>query len=257
MVTCKPPSHAKLDEWFNSPPARDVKRKSKSTTRTPHRSQQSTSSIMYAEGNNELCALRLMEYLWRCRLVKRFKCQPFDLGQLCGPPGHVVDLLVELFDGTVHVIQAKSKRFITPEVQAALDMEKEFLENQGFYFHVWTNRDRLGSPTNHSVNQIDRGFRFPADPSVLSLIEQRVREGASTLYPLLQEFGWDDLMSAAAYLKFHLNITKEIHENASVYQTLPVDFYAFLFTRRNESRSWWDSLTAATAAERHCGDPES
>lgn len=248
MVTCKPPSKAKLDEWFNSSPLRDVKRKSKSTTRTPHRSQQSTSGTMYAEGNNELCGLRLLEYLWRCRLVKRFKSQAFDLGELGGPSGHVIDLLVELWDGSVHVIQVKSQRFVTSEVQAVLDMEKEFLENRGFNFHVWTDRDRVGSPTNHSVNQMDRGFRFPADPSVLDLIGQRVREGALTLNPLLQEFGWDDVMSAAAYLKFHLNITKEIHENAPVYQTLPADYYAFLFKGRNESRSWWDSLTAATAA---------
>lgn len=248
MKNCKSPSQAKLDEWFNAPPLRDVKRKRKSTTRTPHRSQQCKSGTMYAEGNNELCGLRLLEYLWRCRLVKRFKSQAFDLGELGGPSGHVIDLLVELWDESVHVIQVKSKRFITPEVQSVLDIEKEFLEPRGFNFHVWTNRDRVGSPTNHSINQMDRGFRFPAEASVLDLIGQRVREGASTLHPLLQEFGWDDVMSAAAHLKFHINITKEIHENAPVYQNLPTDYYSFLFKGGHESRSWWDSLSPARAA---------
>ena len=237
------PSKAWLDAAFGSPPARDVKRKSKSTTRTPHRSQQGGGSAIYAEGNNELCCLRLLEHLWRCRLVKRFKSQAFDLGELGGPSAHVIDLLVELMDGTVHVIQVKSKRFMTAEVQAVLEMEKEFLEPRGFNFHIWTNRDRLGPPTTHSVNQMDRGFRFPADQAILNLIGQRVEEGASTLHPLLLEFGWDDVMSAAAHLKLHVDITKEIHENAPVYKNLSSDYYSFLFKGGNESRNWWDSLS--------------
>lgn len=241
------PSKAWLDEVFGSPPRRDVKGKSKSTTRTPHRSRQNGSSTIFAEGNNELCCLRLFEYLWRCRLVKRFKAQAFDLGELGGPSDHVIDLLVELMDGTVHVIQVKSKRFMTAEVQAVLEMEKEFLESRGFNFHIWTNRDRLGPPTSHSVNQIDRGFRFPADQTILNLIGQRVQEGASTLNPLLMEFGWDDVMSAAAHLKLHIDITKEIHENAPVYKNLPINYYSFLFKGGNEYRSWWDSLSSAEA----------
>lgn len=241
------PSKAWLDATFASSPFRDVKRKSKSTTRTPHRSQQNGISTMYAEGNNELCCLRLAEHLWRCRLVKRFKSQAFDLGEIGGPADHVVDLLIELMDGTAHVVQVKSKRFMTAEVQAVLQIEKEFLESKGFNFHIWTNRDRLGPPTSHSVNQMDRGYRFPAAQTILNLIGQRVQESASTLHPLLMEFGWDDVMSAAAHLKLHIDITKEIHENAPVYKNLPFNYYSFLFEGWNESRGWWDSLSPAEA----------
>ena len=202
---------------------------------------------MYAEGNNELCCLRLLEHLWRCRLVKRFKSQAFDLGELGGPSDHVIDVLVELMDGTVHVIQVKSKRFMTTEVQVVMDMEREFLEPRGFNFHIWTNRDRLGPPTSHSVNQMDRGFRFPAKRTILNLIGQRVQDDASTLNPLLLEFGWDDVMSAAAHLKFHIDITKEIHENAPVYKNLSFNYYSFLFKGGDGSRNWWDSLAPAKA----------
>ena len=243
------PSKAWRDAAFGSPPLRNVKTKSKSTTRTPHRSQQHGISTLYAEGNNELCCLRLLEHLWRCRLVKRFNSQAIDLGEMGGPKDHIIDLLVELIDGSVHAIQVKSKRFLTTEVLAVLDMEREFLEPRGFNFHIWTNRDSLGPPTSHSVNQIDRGFRFPAEQSILNLIGQRAQEDASTLQPLLLEFGWDDVMSAAAHLKFHIDITKEINENTPVYKNLSINYYSFLFKGRNDSRNWWDSLAPAKAEE--------
>jgi hypothetical protein len=247
MTSFKPPSAAWLDEVFESPPRRNIKLKSKSTTRTPHRSGQH-SRMMYAEGNNELCALRLLEHLWRCRFVRRFKEQAFDLYELGGPRDHVIDILVELFNGEVHVLQIKAKRFLTIEVQAVLDIEKEFVESKGMHFHLWTNCDWLGSPISHSVNHIDRGYRFPAERQQRELIGQRVSDGAATLGPLLDEFGWDDVMSAAAHLHFFIAITKEINEYSPVKKTLSPNFYSFLFKSRDASASWWDSLPPTSAA---------
>lgn len=240
------PSTAWLDAVFNSPPRRDIQRQSKTTTRWPHYSE-CTGSWMYGEGANEYTAILLLEYLWRLGIVRRFKPQPFVLSEVGGPEKRVPDLLVEMADAihSLYVIQIKAKRFVSADVQETFDQERVLLEPLGFNYLVWTDRDALGSPTSHTVRHIDAGYRFKPPVSVMNAISIEEKKGSRVLGELLDEFGWDDVISAIAQLKIFINITKEINENTNLLPSFPAHEYRRLFARGNADADWFKSLHSA------------
>jgi len=233
------PSSAWLNEIFGSPPRRDIEHDSKSTTRVPVRFP---STVMYGEGGHEGTALHLLNHFLRNGLARRVKAQPFSLDEIGGPRGRVPDILVELdIDPPLHIIQCKSKRFITPEVQQKFDEEKEFLEPRGFKFHCWTDRDKLSSPTSQSVRLLDRGLQLPLTHDRLSEIE-RAASQATHLGELLDQFGWDDAIGAAANDTFYFDITEKIHEQTPLLSHFPRQKYSLLFEHRSVPRGFWNAL---------------
>ena len=235
------PSEAWLNAVFSSPPRRDIQRQSKTTTRWPHYSECS-GSWMYGEGANEYTALLMLEYFWRLGIVRRFKPQPFVLSEVGGPEERVPDLLVEMADRSLYVIPVKAKRFVTAEVQEKFDQERMLLEPLGFNYLVWTNRDALERPISHTVRHIDAGYRFKPPVSVINAISIKEKTGSRVLGELLDEFGWDDVISAIAQLKIFVNITKEVNENTNLLPSFPAHEYRGLFTRGNADAGWFESL---------------
>lgn len=236
----KQPSRAWREAVFNSEPRRCVATQSKSTTRVPVLTQ---SGWQYAEGGHEATALMLLRHLQRFGAVKRFKAQPFALEEIGGPQKRIPDLLIEI-EGTttdLHVVQVKSARFISADVQDRLDQERDFLEAKGFGYHVWTDRDRLSRTTFQTVRMLDRGFRHRAAADVVASIGAAAKE-ATTLSPLVQNFGWDDAISAAALGSFHINALEKLHENSPIHLHFPTTVYAHLFARRNAAEGWWERL---------------
>jgi hypothetical protein len=234
------PSRGWRDAVFDSPPRRCVDTQSKSTTRVPvltHRGWQ------HGEGGHETTALMLLDYLQRFGLVRRFKAQAFDLEEIGGPKDRIPDLLVELEQGQpcLHVLQIKSARFITDEVQQKFEVERTLLEGKGIGFHVWTDRDRVSRHTSQTVRMLHRGHLHPAAGDVVQQA-RAAAQGATTLAPLLRQFGWDDAISAAALGAFHINALEKIHENAPVYLHFPAHIYADLFACRSNVDDWWEGL---------------
>jgi hypothetical protein len=236
------PSLAWRRDVFNSQPRRDIRRLSKTTTRVPV-IVPIQSCVMYAEGGNEATALLLLRHLQHCGLVKRFKAQAFSMDELGGPSGRVPDILVELAtDLSLHSIGCKAKRFLTPDVQEAFNLDKAFLQPLGFTSHVWTDRDRLANPTSQTVRLIDRGFRSPPNVAMLHHIEQQSKK-ASVLGQLFKEYGFDDTLAASAHGAFQFDITKAVNENTPILHHIPPSYYSYLFQSRSISHgSWWDSL---------------
>lgn len=233
------PSRAWLSEIFNSPPRRDIEHRSKSTTRVPI---QFPSTVMYAEGGHEATALHLFNHFLRNGLALRVKPQPLCLDEIGGPTGRIPDILVEMdFDPPLHIIQCKSKRFITPEVQQKLDEEKEFLEPRGFKFHCWTDRDKLSNPTSQSIRLLNRALLLPLTHARLSEIED-VACQASHLGELLDQFGWDDALAAAANGAFYFNIAEKINEQTPLLSRFPRQNYELFFKQRSVRHGFWNAL---------------
>lgn len=233
------PTSAWLNEVFNSPPRRDIEHDSKSTTRVP---LQFPSAVIYGEGGHEATALHVLNHFLRNGLARRVKAQSFCLDEIGGPRGRVPDILVELdIDPPLHIIQCKSKRFITPEVQQKFDEEKEFLEPRGFKFHVWTDRDKLSSPTSQSARLLDRALQLPLTHARLSEIESMARQ-ATHLGELLDQFGWDESIAAAANGAFYFNITEKIDEQTPLLSHFPRQKYELLFEHRPVPRGFWNAL---------------
>jgi hypothetical protein len=228
------------DAVFESGPRRCVATQSKSTTRIP---VLTPSGWQYAEGGHEATALMLLAYLQRFGVIKRFKSQPFALEEIGGPKKRIPDILVEVAFGepTLHIIQVKSKRFITPEVQTKFDTESAFLSTKKIGYQVWTDADHLSRNTSHTVRMLDRGYRHPASSDVIGRI-RNAASNVSTLEPLLTEFGWDDAISAASLGAFHINALEKIHEQSTINLSFPGPYYASLFSRRDAVIGWWDSI---------------
>jgi hypothetical protein len=241
-TSSKEPSRGWRDGIFGSPPRRSVANQSKSTTRIPVLTE---TGWQFGEGGHEATGLMLLRHLQHFGLVKRFKSQPFSLGEIGGPKDRIPDLLVELDGGspTLHVVQVKSKRFLTEEVQQKFDSERALLESKGFGFHIWTDRDRLSRHTSHTVRMLDRGYRHRV-PNDLAKRIRASAQNAKTLAPLLFEFGWDDTISAAALGAFHFHTLEKIHENTPIYLHFPRQLYADLFDTRNAAPNWWTGLAS-------------
>lgn len=240
--SCRP-SDAWLNDVFRSPPRRDIPRLSKTTTRVPVQVPL-LNQVFYGEGGNEATALLLCKHLHRNGLVLRFKPQPFALEEIKGPKGRIPDLLVQLdSEPSLHIIQCKAKRFVTPEVQARYDEEKAVLEPNGFQFHSWTDRDKLSNPTSQSVRLLDRGFQNVLTHARLREITDAAKT-ATLLGQLLELFGWDDAIAAAAQGAFHLNVTEKIHEKSPVLHHFPRQTYQLLFAHRPVLRGFWDTLAS-------------
>lgn len=235
------PSQAWLSEVFESSPRRDIRKLSKTTTRVPVQVPL-LGTVMYAEGGHEATALLLCKHLHQHGLVRRFKAQPFELGEINGPTGRIPDLLIELdCEPSLHVVQCKAKRFVSPEVQEKYLEEQLFLETRGFKFHSWTDRDKLSSQTSQSVRLIDRGFQNPITHARMAEIQARAIQ-ATRLGELLDLFGWDEAIAAATHGAFFLNVTEKIHEKTPVLNHFPRQEYERLFSGRAVPGSFWDSL---------------
>lgn len=233
------PSSSWLNDVFSSLPRRDIERDSKSTTRVP---VQFPAGVIYGEGGHEATALHLLNHFLRNGLARRVKTQPFCLDEIGGPRGRVPDVLVELdMDPPLHIIQCKSKRFITPEVQQKFDEEKAFLEPRGFMFHCWTDRDKLSRPTSQSIRLLNRGLLLPITHSRLSEIES-VASRASQLGELLDQFGWDEAIAAAANGAVYFNITEQINEETPLISRFPRQNYELLFKQRSVPSGFWNAL---------------
>jgi hypothetical protein len=235
------PSEAWLAEIFQSPPRRNIRKLSKTTTRVPV-DVPLLGTVMYAEGGHEATGLLLCKHLHQHGLVRRFKAQAFELGEIDGPRGRVPDLLIELdSEPSLHVVQCKAKRFVSPEVLEKYLEEQLFLEMRGFKFHSWTDRDKLSSPTSQSVRLLDRGFQNPMTHGRIAEIQTHARQ-STVLNELLDLFGWDEVMAAAAHGAFFLNVTEKIHENSPILNHFPRQRYECLFSGRPVPRSFWDTL---------------
>jgi len=232
-------SEAWRNEIFNSPGRIDVQKNGKSTTRHPV-AVGCAGTVSYANGAHERIAGLLLEHLWVEGYVRRWKYQPLDLGELDGPAA-VPDILVESYTRQLHIIEVKAKRFITPEIECRFAAEGDFLNALGFRFHVWTNHDVLSSDTSHTVAELERGRRFPADAEVIREI-QAMAAACTVLGELFERFGWDDVLAAAAQQAFHFDITKPIYEQTPILRNHSVTYYDHLFAQGHAAAGWWDAL---------------
>lgn len=233
------PTSAWREQVFGSREAIDVAKQGTTTTRYPVLMERSK-RIIYAWGGHERTALLLLEHLWRLGHVARWKSQPFNLADIGGPRA-VPDILVELPDESLHVIQVRAKRFLTEEVQHKYAIEREFLEARGFRYHVWTNHDVLSSKTSHTVAELDRGRMFRAPLQTIEAIGQAAIS-AVQLGDLINQFGWDDTLSAAALLAFHIEITEPLHEQTPILRNPSHFHYRHLFESRDAAEAWWEAL---------------
>lgn len=241
VPTTESPSEAWRSDIFTSPPRIDIKKTAKSTTRYQVPIGWS-GDVGYTNGGHERVAALLLEQLWLDGYVLRWKPQPLNLKELGGPDA-TPDFMVELFDKSIHLLEIKAKRFMSPEVTATFDVARTFCEAKFIRHHIWTNHDVLSSQASHTVAELDRGRRLGVAKGRIAEI-QAAALNCGYLRELLQQFGWDDVFASAAFRAFHIDYLQAIHENTIILHSPASHYISRLFANRNASGSWWNTLSA-------------
>ena len=232
-----------VDSVFDSLPRRAVEGRSRPTQRYFNFCR-SSNQIVYAEGGNEQTALLMLEHFWRINFVRRFKFQPFCLNELNFASRAVPDILVELSDGSLHVIQIKSAKYLTSDVLRELSDIGKIISAHGFSYHTWTDRDKLNRDTWHNARNIGRGCAFTVSVQERTLLREAVKRGPITLKSLVTstDFSQDQVFAGLAEAIIHIDITRKIDENSQIHASLPESYYSFLFEKRHGDGGWWHNL---------------
>jgi hypothetical protein len=147
-------------------------------------------------------------YAWQ-RAEGQAKIQLFD-----GPPATprkrqkdagtsyiVPDFLVEIADGTKRLVEVKpSHRLGRPIAQRKLTVGRLFAAQEGWTFHVVTEKGLFCGPLLDNVRLLNRYRHGRTDPSVLEQLVLQVPSGGIALFGLLS----GDDAAQRAYLRMHV-----------------------------------------------------
>ena len=127
-------------EWvaqvFSTPPVRSLKGPSRATQYHEFWSQ-NMSRLIGTQGRNEAAAALVLDYLTTLGHLVRFKEQPFRTRvDECGVQ-IVPDFMAIDASGKIFVIEVKSARYITAEIQATLQRNAEVFRNFGMTYLYW------------------------------------------------------------------------------------------------------------------------
>lgn len=147
-------------------------------------------------------------YVWRGREG------PVEIQLLDGPPASprrrqkdagtsyiVPDFLVEMADGAKRLVEVKpSGRLDRPIVRRKLAVARLFAAQEGWTFHLVTEKGLLQGPLLDNVRLLNRYRQGRMDPGVLEQLVLQVPAGGIELGQLLG----DDEPAQGAYLRMHI-----------------------------------------------------
>lgn len=193
----------------------------------------------------ENVAAYMLEFLRTQGIVSRWKAQPFSW--LITPEGgwKTPDFLVELQEDLLLVIlQVKSRRFLTAEVDAEHRRESALAGARGIRHAVWTDKKPLDTSARdlffHLRKARNTAFR---EAELNNLVEEVQRlERVSALD--LANLGHDPALIPLAVMKnaVHINFMRKLDADTLVCSTPVVDGRELLLGGWNSSTNWWDSL---------------
>ena len=100
----------------------------------------------------------------------------------------VPDFLVTMANGRKHLIEVKpSSKLCRPDVQRKLSVARRYTEQRGWTFHVVTEVELRRGPLLSNLRLLSRYRRLLVEPSLLTMLEELVSAGASTIEKLIQE----------------------------------------------------------------------
>jgi hypothetical protein len=245
-ISMRPVTKTWVNTVFSSPPAREVRGRSRWTHRQTFFSGLLRRPVFF-ESTGEFHAAQILEHFGRVGWVTRYKAQPFEMDSIGGRPKSIPDFLVELRGGELLVIEIKTYRFLSPHVLDRLQQNDDHLKQAGIRPLLWTDVDpngrwnKLTPDTIHTIRHIARGLGFQ-----LSEDRQQEIRGActeqTTLGELLHSFSWDELTASIASTNIHVEIQGALNEKSQVFAHHPFKTIKHFFETGDASSKWWDSL---------------
>ena len=185
-------------------------------------------------------------YAWRG------KEGPVDIQLLAGPPtaprkrekdagtSYIVpDFLVEMVDGRKHLVEIKpSGRTARPIVQRKLAVGRAFAAQEGWAFHLATEKELLHGPLLENVRLLNRYRQGRLETSLLERIVFQVPAAGIELSALLSGHGSDH----AGYLRMHIFHLLAVGRISFDPRVQPLDDHTLLFPGGHVSWDPFDSL---------------
>lgn len=198
-----------------------------------------------AEGGNELTALLLLEALHAAGLVTWFKEQPFELTEQEHGVKAIPDFIFEWQGGIVYVLEVKSAKYLTVEVNEKLAQVASVINGAGMKYLVWTDKKQLKKPLWSNVRKLwsARGI-FVSDTDRDKALSA-VRKGPTTLGALLKDGNDPEvLMYLVAMGQAHFNLNEKRNEHTQVRTSAIAAHYHDLLGARPDPESWWNAIPA-------------
>jgi TnsA endonuclease N terminal len=157
----------------------------------------------------------------------------------------VPDFLVEMADGNKRLVEVKpSQRLDRPIAQRKLAVGRLFAAQEGWTFHVVTEKELLPGPLLNNVRLLNRYRQGRMDPGVLEQLVLQVPSGGIGLAGLLS----GDDPAQHAYLRMHiLHLLSKSRLNFDPYQR-PLDDQTLIFPGGVISWDPFDSLWAPSGS---------
>ena len=242
-------SHRWLNHVFDTPPVRGVYGRSRPTQR---HGPTINGIQLWAEGGYELVMAYILEYFQRIGVLRRFKLQPFQWpseddqsAAARRGPLPVPDALGQFADdGSGLVLQVKAHRYLTPDVQATFDRQRDQAIAAGLRFALWTNKRPLSSQMMQLFYQIRRGKNCVHIEDERRRMVEFIRTRRESTCAAIVRQGFDPALIPAAVYRGEVFVPLKEKLNAStiVSPSPVVNGREFLLGAGFDSKSWWNGL---------------
>ncbi len=206
-----------------------------------------SSSEVQLQGRNEYIPFLVLCYLRTIGLITRFKAHPFfttcdDLGWEIRP-----DLLAEGVDGTRYVIEAKTARFVTREVELLLEKNRSGLEPFGLKYLYWSDWSPMTRPVRHNLINMRRCAKEEISSGEFQLLVDLLKRNHRITVEEAIQNSVDLTTVFAAWWrgKIFLALTEDLTLTSKI-SLKPMEDYGQLFLQTTPIRdSWWSTLPQA------------
>jgi hypothetical protein len=246
-----------FEQVFPGPPARKVKGRTKWTHRHAPWVEY-LNRFAYVESRNELIGLLALEYLQRQGLLRRFKEQPFTTPRELwvagmeplsrrGQPEYTPDFLTESPTGNKYVIEVKSARYISRQMEHGFELWKAKFGEYGLKYLVWTDRDALALPLRQNLIRLRRvAVEYFEQDELSRLISVLQSNGPMPIWALYkQDLDLNLIDHAAWHGKVFFPLRETIADRTLVSLNRTEDLVGNLLGIEPDMYAWWNALEAA------------
>lgn len=242
MITAPLGSKRWIEQVRSTKPVRQVLSRSRATHQfAPY--LESVGRNVPCEGGNEATCALFLDILATEGLVKWWKEQPFELTKSEHGIEATPDAIFEWFTGAHFVLETKSAKFVTAQVEEKATALEKLFAKAGLTYLFWTDAKHVGRPLHTNVRSVWYARDAQIEAKQVSQVVDLVRKGpVSVLQVLKLGVPPEAYRHAIAHGKVHCNLTKALDESALLYPEPLCNAYDVLLGSGPDPESWWNSL---------------
>jgi hypothetical protein len=212
----------------------------------------------YVESRNELIGVLALEYLEMRGQLSFYKEQPFTtpkelweerIANLTDRKSHeyTPDFYARSTSGELFVIEVKSARFVSREMEASFERWKEIFAEYGLKYLVWTDRSPLICHLRHNLLRLRRAaVQYYEKDEVSRLVQILQENGPLPVWALYNRDIDLDLIANATWLgKTHFPLQSLLNGNTQIGLESTDDLAQHLLGIEPDMYRWWNSLEVA------------